>query len=392
MDLSRCSDENLLSSVAELVGTHRVVTAKLVAHLAEIEDRRLQLVAGYSSMFDFCQKKLGMSESEAFRRILAARLARRFPAVVSLLASGDTNLSTLELLRERLTEENHGELFAAVSRKSKHEVQMLLAARFPRPNRPSTIRRLSSIEPLSERGFKVEFTASDALRRKLELCRDLMSHANPSRDLAMVVERAMDLLLADLERKRLGRTKRPYRKTPARGVVSGRPTSGATTSDRARSGRVTNAVRREVYERDGFCCTYLGEDGHQCEARAFLELDHVEAKAVGGSSGADNLRVRCRSHNQLTAEQTFGREHVEQCRHFRQRKSISPRCAAKNHRTQEAVTTANLEKVRSALRNMGFRDLQARQAIAKVALTEPRSEVPTLERTLREAILAATRA
>ena len=64
-----------------LVGSHRELTANLVAHLAEIEERRLHLVAGFSSMFEFCLLELRMSEGEAFRRILAARLGRRFPVV-----------------------------------------------------------------------------------------------------------------------------------------------------------------------------------------------------------------------------------------------------------------------------------------------------------------------
>src|SRR5262245_48165370 len=107
MDLSRISDQDLICEVVALVGSHRELTAKLVAHLAEIEERRLHLIGGFSSMFAFCQKKLGMSEGEAFRRILAARLSRRFPIIPSLLASGALHLSTLELVRELLTDESH---------------------------------------------------------------------------------------------------------------------------------------------------------------------------------------------------------------------------------------------------------------------------------------------
>ena len=167
MNLSEQSDEDLLSSVAKLIGSHRELTARLVAHLAEIEDRRIHLLRGFSSMFEFCTQELGFSEGEAFRRILAARIARRFPIVYSLLASGSVTLSTLELLREWLTEQNHQELFAAVAKKSKREVRVLLTVRFPRAAGPSRIRRHADIEPLSGDWFKVEFTASDALRRKL---------------------------------------------------------------------------------------------------------------------------------------------------------------------------------------------------------------------------------
>ena len=143
MTLSHHSDDELLSEARRLLGAERTLTAQLVAYLAEIEDRRLHLVAGYGSMLDFCTRGLGLSENEAFRRIAAARLGRRFPIVHSLLASGAVHLSTLELLREHLTDENHDELLASVSGKTKREVEALLATRFPKPDAPAKIRQLS---------------------------------------------------------------------------------------------------------------------------------------------------------------------------------------------------------------------------------------------------------
>jgi 5-methylcytosine-specific restriction endonuclease McrA len=409
MEPSDISDDELLSRVTKLTGSLRELTAQLVEHLAEVEARRLHLVAGYSSMFDFCQKKLGMSEGEAFRRILAARLSRRFPLVLSLLASGDVSLSTLELVRDRLTEENHGELLGAVANKQKREVAQYLATRFPRPDQPSRIQELRSIEPLSEARFKVEFTASDELRRKLELCQDLMSHANPSRDLGIVIERAVDLLLSELERKRLGQAKRPRRES-SEGVEPRerqREFSHAT-----KPSRVTTRVRREVFERDGLQCTYVARDGLRCEARAYLELDHIDPRALGGSNDATNLRVRCRAHNQLWAEQSFGRERVERARHFRQKRSAPASAGASDAggvsdaggrhgratRASDAgagvsdASTGVFEKVHRALRTMGFRDDEARRAVAAVARTHEANETLVVEEALRAAILFATAA
>ena len=374
MDLRERADHELLSDVTKLLGVHRELTAKLVAYLAEIEERRLHLATGFSSMFDFCQKKLGMSEGEAFRRILASRVSRRFPPVLSLLASGSVNLSTLELVRDYLTDENHEELLAAVAHKRKREVMKHLATHYPRPDKPSKIRPLVCIEPLSETRFKVEFTASEALCEKLEHCRDLMSHVNPSRDLGVVIERAVDLLLHDLERKRLGRTRRPAREV-------GRQTKKAS--------RITNAVKREVFRRDGTQCTYVAEDGRRCEARAFLELDHVDPKARGGSNDAANLRIRCRAHNQLWAEQAFGRERVERARHVcRQKRATAFEHPGQNSPEERAAV---VDRVRLALRRMGFRDRQARDAVAEVSRRHS-TEPLALEQTLREALLIATAA
>jgi hypothetical protein len=87
MDLSHHSDSELVTEARRLIGAERELTARLVAYLAEIEERRLHLEAGYGSMFAFCVNGLGLSENEAFRRIAAARLGRSFPIVHSLLAS-----------------------------------------------------------------------------------------------------------------------------------------------------------------------------------------------------------------------------------------------------------------------------------------------------------------
>jgi hypothetical protein len=39
-----------------------------------------------------------------------------------------------------------------------------------------------------------------------------------------------------------------------------------------------------------------------------LEFDHVQEVARGGQATVDGLRLRCRTHNQFTAERTFGAE------------------------------------------------------------------------------------
>jgi hypothetical protein len=54
----------------------------------------------------------------------------------------------------------------------------------------------------------------------------------------------------------------------------------------------------------------------RCEARV-LELDLAQPRRIGGSDDAENLRVRCRGHNQLCAEQIHGREHIARRQSFR---------------------------------------------------------------------------
>jgi hypothetical protein len=69
---------------------------------------------------------------------------------------------------------------------------------------------------------------------------------------------------------------------------------------------IPSRVREVVLERDNFCCAYVSAEGHKCESRHMLEIDHVKPFALGGSNDSSNLRTVCRAHNQLLAERVFG--------------------------------------------------------------------------------------
>jgi 5-methylcytosine-specific restriction endonuclease McrA len=296
---------------SRVLGAH----ARLVVYLAEIEHRRLHVVAGFPSMFDFGVKELRLSEGEAFRRLVAARLARRFPVVHALIASGEVHLSSLALLRPHLTKQNHVELLDAVRGKSK-------------------------------------------------------------RGVAFVIERAVELLLSKLERERLGKAKRP-RETPSTETPT-RETPGAAPTAR----HIPTATRRSVFERDGSRCTYVSPDSHRCEATAFLELDHIVPHALGGRAEPENLRVRCRSHNRLWAEQSFGRAHVDRAVHLRQRK----------YGVAANVSFDVRQKVVLALKQLGFRPAQAIRAVCNVEKRRGTEGPQGLEALLREALSEATKA
>src|SRR5690606_29091677 len=140
--LSRLADDELLRQVDSVVATQRQQLARLLLLLGEFEERRLHLSRGYSSLFDFCTAALRFSEGEAFRRIAAARLARRFPVVLGQVARGEIHLTGLVLLRDHLTDDNPAELLAAARHRSKRELQELPAARFPRPDVKCSVRKL----------------------------------------------------------------------------------------------------------------------------------------------------------------------------------------------------------------------------------------------------------
>lgn len=306
----------------------RAKLALAVAHVGEIDARRSYREAGYSSMFVFCEQVLKLQEQVALKRLRVARIARRFPVIFDSLASGALSLTSVIILKPHLTEETASELIAAAANKSIVQVDELLKCRFPRQDltakleplpapppmlgdevsahtpRASAADQLSArtvvapaprsrVSPLAEDRFAFQFSASRRMRDKFRYAQELLSHQLLSGDMAEVFERALDQLIAKLEQRKFGATSRPR-------------TGGPQSAKNPR--HIPVHVKREVWRRDGARCTFVSDDGHRCDERKFLEFDHVIEVARGGQASVSEIRLRCRTHNQFTAECTFGAE------------------------------------------------------------------------------------
>jgi 5-methylcytosine-specific restriction endonuclease McrA len=89
-------------------------------------------------------------------------------------------------------------------------------------------------------------------------------------------------------------------------------------------------VRREVWIRDEGQCTFHSDEGHRCESRSDLELEHIDPKARAAIEGrtmtitAADVRLLCRAHNQLMAERAYGAEFMRHKRESRQLGNSAP--------------------------------------------------------------------
>ena len=120
-------------------------------------------------------------------------------------------------------------------------------------------------------------------------------------------------------------------------------------------------MKRAVWERDQGQCTFVSETGHRCESRKRLEFDHVVEVARGGEATVEGIRLRCRAHNQYTAERTFGAEFM---RHKRIAAAEGRAAAGAKPAASRSATPApeHVEEVVPWLRTLGFNAAEARRA------------------------------
>jgi hypothetical protein len=297
-------------------------------------------------MFVYSTEVLHLSEPEAYLRITVARAARKHPILLDMLADGRLHLSGIGILQRHLTEDNREMLLRRATHKSKRQIEELVAEICPKPDVPTSMRKLPErrretestqsselcpervqpssgpvedetvtprqpapaparpavVKPIAPARYKIEFTASAELRDKLERLRAFMRLSVPDVDLADIIEEAVTEKLERLEAKCYGTTKAPRK--------------SLEEIDTTPSSRYIPApVKRAVYERDSGQCAFIDETGRRCTERHRLEFHHSDQPyGRGGGHSPDNIFLACRTHNLYLAECDYGKEVIERYR------------------------------------------------------------------------------
>ena len=187
---------------------------------------------------------------------------------------------------------------------ARHEATRV--AGWPVNQRPSPIPTVApprplEVVPLTAEQSRLHATVSSRFLRKLEAARDALSHARPDATPGEILEAGLDLLLAQAAKRR-GLVEKPRKEI--------RPAK--TEPQPAKADHIPAHVRREVWRRDGGRCQWSLASGGICGSTRHLELDHVRPRSRGGTSTLDNLRILCRSHNDLAARLALGDEKMDQ--------------------------------------------------------------------------------
>jgi len=167
------------------------------------------------------------------------------------------------------------------------------------PGTPSPV-----VTPLSPDRYKFQVTISGETLEKIRLAKDMLGHAVPSGDDAAILDRAFTALLTQLARKKFAETPRPKPCAPSEPASCGGKNSVGVMRTATRT--VPAAVKRAVWVRDVGRCAFVGEGGHRCNERRFVEFHHVDPYALGGEGTVDGIALRRRSHNDYEGRIYFG--------------------------------------------------------------------------------------
>jgi hypothetical protein len=324
--------------LAELLRDEQHAMADFLVALAEFDRQRGWVPLGYSGLFPFLHRQLGLSKAASFFRLRAAELIQRYPEIVEPLRDGRLCITTMASLARVLTPTNRAEVLPRFFHRSGVEAKAIVAELVPRANPPTKtvvtvtpvrpllahppmpetqlagssgeprspeestfVRaelpsleppRVVRAEPLTPTETRLHLTVSPAFLERLEQARLALSHSMPGATVEAVLSAGLDLIL-DRDRKRKALVANP-RPAPA-----GAPAEPGATY-------VPAAVRREVWQRDQGRCQWKLDSGGTCGSRLRVEIDHVNLRCRGAKPIASELRVLCRVHNDLAAREALG--------------------------------------------------------------------------------------
>jgi 5-methylcytosine-specific restriction endonuclease McrA len=349
--LEQLSNDRLLQATTAIASQRHANTAALVMHLAVVLRRQAYREAGYGSMYRYCQDELHLSEHSAHRFVWAVRLARRFPGVYEAIEDGRVHLAGLRELARHMTAANARELLDAATHRTRADILLMLANRFPRPDVPTVLRpvlassnaqsplaraddlategkdvaantsgacqevapgQVSSmmeaqingagrsvlaaqdpapprVTPTSPGRFALQLTLDQRTHDLLRRAQELLGPAANGHDVAHVLAHALEELVRRLEHEKFATTDSPRAR---RSHADGR--------------YIPAELKRQVAERDRCQCAFVSATGRRCSERSDLQVDHIVPIARGGRTTLENLRLLCPAHNQYEAERVYG--------------------------------------------------------------------------------------
>lgn len=316
MNLRSLSDKSLLENTEKLAKKERELTLEVLHHFREVERRSLYATLSYSSLFEYAVNELKYSAGSAQRRISSMRLLKELPVLEKKIEEGTLNLSALAqaqsfFRQEKLSEntqvkntDDKMEVLKSLENKSTREVERILVSKASEPQKliPEKLRAVSDTHT------EVKFLAEEELLKEIEELRALLSHKLPGASVKEILAYAVKSTVKNLKPKE---PKVVTSVTAQKRDTVPKALPAPKLNPEKPSRYIPVETKRLVWKRDSGQCTYTFNNKRCCSKHG-LEFDHIQPFALGGKSTPDNLRIRCKAHNQLAAVNSYGNKKIAQ--------------------------------------------------------------------------------
>jgi hypothetical protein len=307
MNFQYCSDDELHLSSLKAADAERADTLRLLKHLIEIEKRHLYSNYECSSLHAYCVKYLKMSDPQAGRRVSASRLLRELPTIEEKVVSGSLTLTSVCQASSFFKKEAHAGNKIDLAKKLEILGEL---------NSNPDFHIRESVKRRTEKLTEIKIVVDDELLSQLDRLKEIWSHALPGASYTQIIMRLASTAVAKFGPQLKAECALVRSTAKKKRSIKVSANSKVVEGVIHRSRNIPAEIRRDVWTRDRGRCTFVNEkSGEVCEARHFIEFDHIIPFVADGEHSVKNLRLRCRAHNHRHSVETFGEKSANAWRH-----------------------------------------------------------------------------
>ncbi len=351
-ELRTLKNSELDLRIKSLAQQERELLTQVLHVIKEINNRRLYLELGFSSLFAYLTESVGYSASSAQRRIDAARLLSEIPSLSEKIERGEIHLTQASMIQKaareikrtrqiRVSSEDKLELLASLSGKNHRDTDKQVAQYFDMPIIQKYFEKTQSDDSV-----RLEITLSKNQYEKLKQAQALVSHAVPSNQIIDFIEYVSDKVIkqkataavASIKKNgkdtkshnhnaEINSTDHSYSVDQAKSPVQKKPMTQASSIDKLRSTTQLNSttetdenstsktnpprlpnrtqngfsikIKKKMLNRFSSCQYRDPKSDKLCGSNWFLQVDHKHSRWAGGNNELENATVLCSQHNNL---------------------------------------------------------------------------------------------
>lgn len=292
----------LHQSAMQLAKQYLQCERELLRVLQDIDDKRLFIDWGYSSLFDYCRQALKLSESQSYNFVAVSRRCLEVPALQQAIQSEQINLSRAKRILPVIDVGNAAQWIEKAATMDQRQLEREVAAENP------VVAERPSLKPSSATRFILHTGISEEIQADVEKAMEILSRGSKV-SLEEAVGLAFKILLDKIDPlRKLVRNQKvkagadlatsdERALAPKEAAIQQAAPTPASPRHSSTQRYIPAHLKREIYHRDGNQCRHLNPNKTRCTQRAFLEIHHVVPLADGGKTTLDNLITVCSGHH-----------------------------------------------------------------------------------------------
>ena len=270
--------------------------SELIDILQKIDNQKIFVYLGYSSLFDYAVKALKLSEANASNFITIARKSISIPELKLAIEAGELTVSKARKITPVLTQENSQHWIGLAKTLPKVALEKEVAKVMPQT---LIIERAKYV---AENRLELKLGVSEEIIQKLKRAQDLESQrTNKAANFEDTLRALLEFYLQ--RQDPVEKAKRNNQDIDANASVPGHAaklligsTIGSTNGNASRR-FIPAQLKHQIVLRDQNQCVHIDPNGFKCTQKRWLDIHHIKPVSLGGKTDLHNLQTLCHYHH-----------------------------------------------------------------------------------------------